>query len=136
MDNATLKRSPGRPAQVTTPPAGAAVSDRVEAAPTADHQTRVEGSPAPTIDVTKTVQVAKPEKKVEVEQELKWFKVHIDIGPSTDNIKINDQTFHHGQIATVREDLLPVLNEVMYNTKMHERVVRGEVSPMGRRLQR
>jgi hypothetical protein len=112
------------------------VSDKVEAAPEArsDH---IESAPLPVIDVSKSVQVAKPVKNTApVEIEHTWHKVYIDLGPSTDKIVINEQEFHHGQIATVRNDLLPVLNEIMFNTKMHEKVVKGEVSPLGRRLQR
>jgi len=128
----STNRPPGRPATKADPH----VEDRVEMAPTADHGGRIEGAPTPVMDVSKTERVATPEKSQEPEaKKLKWFKVQIDLGQSTDKIVINEQEFHHGQIATVREDLLPVLNEVMFNTKMHERVVRGEVSPSGHRLQ-
>lgn len=126
-------RPPGRP---VAPKVDPHAEERIEMAPTADHGGRVEGAPTPVMDVSKTEQVAAPaEKAAPKEKQWKWFKVQIDLGQSTDKIVVNEQEFHHGQIATVREDLLPVLNEVMFNTKMHERVVRGEVSPSGHRLQ-
>lgn len=132
MSNIT-NRPPGRPAAIKADPH---IEERVEMAPTADHGSRIENAPTPIMDVSKTTQVETPgEKQAPEKKELRWFKVQIDLGQSADKIVINEQEFHHGQIATVREDLLPVLNEVMFNTKMHERVVRGEVSPSGRRLQ-
>jgi hypothetical protein len=122
-----LKRPPGRP------PLNA-IEEKIEMPPSADHG-RIEGAPAQTIDVTKEVRVAKPVKAEEVEKEHTWHKVYIDLGQSTSHIRVNEMEFHQGQVATVRDDLLPVLNEIMYNTKMHERVVRGDASPSGRRLQ-
>ena len=118
----------GRPAGKPTQQA-AAPADHIEMPPAADH---VEGAPSPVIDVSKSVQVAPP-KPAEMADEKghTWHKVYIDLGASTEKITINGQEFHQNQLATVRDDLLPVLNEVMYNTKMHERVVRGEASPYG-----
>lgn len=84
----------------------------------------------PRVAVPATGDTTKP-----VEKEWKWHDVQIDLGQSADKIVINEMEFHQGQTVRVREDLLPVLNEVMYNTKMHEKVVRGEVSPTGRRFQ-
>jgi len=135
MSEQQTKRPPGKPASAMTPPPGAVISEKVEHAPEA-RSDRIESAPVPVIDVSKSVQVSKPVKDEPTEVELTWHKVYIDLGPSTDKIMINEIEFHHGQVATVRSDLLPVLNEVMYNTKMHEKVVRGEVSPLGRRLQR
>jgi hypothetical protein len=136
MNEPMQKRPPGRPSANSMP-----VIERVESAPTADHMSKqvsaiVENAPIPMIDISKTEQIDRPDKIVEPKKEHKWYKLHIDLGPSTDKIKINEQEFHHGQIVTIRDDLLPVLNEVMYNTKMHERVVKGEVTPMGRLAQR
>lgn len=138
MSDIPVKRPPGKPASAMTPPPGAVIPDRVEAAPKERVDSpAIEGAPAPVIDVSKSTRVAKPAKAdAEPEKEHTWHRVQIDLGPSSDKIVINEQEFHHGQIATVRDDLLPVLNEVMFNTKMHEKVVRGEVSPLGRRLQR
>lgn len=94
------------------------------------------GRPAPVVDVNRVSPAAKPEKVEAAEKrELEWFHIEIDLGPSTDHIRINDQTFHQGQVYRVREDLVPVLMETMYNTKMHEAVVKGQASPIGRRLQ-
>lgn len=130
------QRPPGRPAVSKAAPHDVIVEDRIESAPTADHGGRIENSPTPVLDVSKTEQVAAPAEQAAPEKKgHKWYKVRIDLGQSTDKIVVNEQEFHHGQIATVRDDLLPVLNEVMFNTKMHERVVRGEVSPSGHRLQ-
>lgn len=114
------------------PPPGVKLPDKVEQAPKAD---RVENAPMPIINASSVEQVEKPIRNDEPKREHTWHKVHIDLGQSTNHIRLNEMEFHHGQIATVRDDLLPVLNEVMYNTKMHERVVRGEVSPSGKRLQ-
>jgi hypothetical protein len=127
----------GRPSSAA-PPEGAVVSDKVEAAAAArpDATGGVIGAPSPIVDPAKSSQVDAP-RAAEKEEQKKhtWHRVYIDLGPSTDHININGQAFHHGQTATVRNDLLPVLQEVMYNTKMHEMVVKGQASPHGRRLQ-
>lgn len=131
----TDKRT-GPPSSATTPPPGAKVAESVEKAPAARLNSRVENAPVPVIDSAKTTLIEKPEAQAAVEKkEFKWFRVHIDLGSSTEPITINGQEFHHGQVATVREDLLPVLNETMFNVKMHEAVVAGQASPVGRRYQ-
>lgn len=134
----------GTPDSAMTPPPGAKISEEVVAAPEARLDNSVIGRPAPVVDMSKVQQVAKPkktekpkkaEKTEEEEEEHTWHRVEIDLGPSTDHIRINDMTFHQGQTYTVRDDLVPVLMETMYNTKMHEAVVKGQASPVGRRLQ-
>jgi hypothetical protein len=127
MSEQIPKRPAGRPmpAQAAAP----VVEDRIEMPPTADH---VEGAPMPLIDTKRSEEVAAPVRAGHPEDKKHtWHKVYIDLGASADKITINEQEFHQGQTAVVRDDLLPVLNEVMYNTKMHERVVRGEASPYG-----
>ncbi len=125
----------GRPASASTPPAGAAVEEVIKA-PGIRTDDNVIGRPAPVVDVARVAQVSKPVKAAApAEKEHTWHRIEIDLGPSTDHISINGQTFHHGQTYTVRDDLVPVLMEVMYNTKMHEAVVKGQASPIGRRLQ-
>jgi len=138
--NDQMKRPPGKPSAMVPPP-GVVISEKVEAAPGVRidnvSSVRIEGAPSPIVDPNKSSRVEKPVKEaVDGEKEHTWHKVYIDLGPSTDRITINSQEFHHGQTATIRDDLLPVLNEVMYNTKMHEMVVKGQASPLGRRLQR
>lgn len=125
----------GRPDSITPPP-GAVVSDKVERPPEARMDNRIENAPAQMVDPSKSVRVAEPlAAEAPAEKKHTWHKVYIDLGPSTDHISINGVTFHQGTTPTVRDDLLPVLNEVMFNTKMHEAVVKGQASPIGRRLQ-
>ncbi len=113
---------------------GRPTTDRVEMPPTADAGGHIEGAPVPAFD-SRSTRIEKPKPAAPVEKEHTWHRVYIDLGQSTDHITINELTFHQGQVAEVRDDLLPVLNETMYNTKMHERVVSGQVSPYGKRLQ-
>lgn len=65
----------------------------------------------------------------------KMVSVTMDLGLSAAKITINGVEYHHGHTYTMREDSLPTLNEIMYNTKMHERVVKGEMSPIGPKYQ-
>lgn len=125
----------GRPGPMTLPP-DAKISDAVVKAPDVRLDNSVIGRPAPVIDTKKIAPVAKPGKaEAPAEVEYGWSRIEIDLGPSTDHISINGQPFEHGRVYTVRDDLVPVLMETMYNTKMHEAVVKGQASPTGRRLQ-
>jgi hypothetical protein len=134
--NVMSEQRAGRPASAISPPVGAKVSESVEKAPTARLDNRVENAPMPVLDVGKSVQVEKPDAKATAEKtDFKWFKAYIELDSSGEPIVINGQEFHHGQTATVREDLLPVLNEAMFNRKMHEAVTKGQASPVGRRYQ-
>lgn len=129
------EKRPGRPASATTPPPGAEVAETIKA-PGVRVDNAVIGRPAPVVDAGRVAEVAKP-GKVEAAgaKEHTWHRIEIDLGPSTDHIKINGQAFYQGHTYTVRDDLVPVLMETMYNTKMHEMVVKGQASPLGRRLQ-
>jgi len=125
----------GRPASATELPPGAQIKDMVKA-PGIRVDNDVIGRPAPVIDTSKVSKVAKPEAAAApVEKEHTWHRIEIDLGPSADHISINGQPFFQGHTYTVRDDLVPVLMEIMYNTKMHEAVVKGQASPIGRRLQ-
>lgn len=89
----------------------------------------------------KAPEIEKVEEKIEVKAvasakpELKFVDLKIELGKSADKIVINDYEFHHGTTVRVREDLVPVLREVMYNTQMHDKIVSGDASPSGRNFQ-
>ena len=124
----------GRPG-ATTPPPDAKVAE-VKAPGVRLDSPAVIGRPAPVVDAKKVSPAEKPEKAAAPEEkELGWSRIEIDLGASTDHIKINGQAFYQGHTYTVRNDLVDVLMEVMYNTKMHEAVVKGQASSNGKRLQ-
>lgn len=124
----------GRPA-TAAPPSGAKVIEEVIAAPGVRTDGGVIGRPAPVVDAGRITEVPEPEKVVAAKKEHTWHRIEIDLSPFTPFISINGQTYHHGHTYTVRDDLVQVLMETMFNTKMHEMVVSGQASPVGRRLQ-
>lgn len=68
--------------------------------------------------------VAKPKGPV-------LHRVQVDLGSSTDHMRINDVEYYHGQVYMIPDHMLASFNEIMHNTKMHEEVVKGYRSPTG-----
>lgn len=57
--------------------------------------------------------------------------VTIDLGPSTEKIKINGFDYWHGQTYRVPASLARDLNSIAGNTRMHEEVVQGQRTIVG-----
>ena len=77
------------------------------------------------------VRRAPPTDLVENTEEPKLHRITVDLGTSTDHMKINDIEYYHGQTYTIPDHMLASFVEIMHNTKMHEEVVRGLRSPTG-----
>ncbi len=65
----------------------------------------------------------------------KTHLVHVDLGSSTDHMTINGIEYYHGHTYNVPDHLLASFNEIMWNTRMHEEVVRGLAGPGGHKIQ-
>ncbi len=87
--------------------------------------------PTPVPRGTTPAQQAAPAEPVEKAKGPLMHRVTVDLGTSTDHMKINDVEYWHGQTYMVPDHMLASFNEIMFNTKMHEEVVKGLRSPTG-----
>jgi hypothetical protein len=66
-------------------------------------------------------EVKEPEKvEVIIKSEQKYVPITIDLGETSDHITINGLEFWHGHTYNVIPELVGVLNDVMYSTKVHD----------------